>query len=35
MGPVISTEHLNKIQDFIKLGQEEGANLLTGGTLID
>ncbi|MEW4279417.1 aldehyde dehydrogenase family protein [Priestia megaterium] len=35
MGPVISKEHLNKIQSFIKLGQEEGANLLTGGTLID
>ncbi|WP_307323154.1 betaine-aldehyde dehydrogenase [Evansella vedderi] len=31
MGPVISKEHLEKIEDFIQLGKEEGAELVLGG----
>jgi 5-carboxymethyl-2-hydroxymuconic-semialdehyde dehydrogenase len=31
IGPMISKEHLAKVQSYIKLGQEEGARLMTGG----
>ncbi len=31
LGPVISQEHKNKIENYIKLGKEEGANLILDG----
>ncbi|WP_419179861.1 aldehyde dehydrogenase family protein [Polycladomyces zharkentensis] len=31
MGPVISLQHLRKIEEFIQIGQSEGATLLAGG----
>jgi acyl-CoA reductase-like NAD-dependent aldehyde dehydrogenase len=31
VGPLVSTEHLDKVLSYIALGQEEGAKLLTGG----
>ncbi|TLS38658.1 aldehyde dehydrogenase family protein [Pseudalkalibacillus caeni] len=31
MGPVISKDHLDKIEQYIDVGQQEGATLLTGG----
>jgi aminomuconate-semialdehyde/2-hydroxymuconate-6-semialdehyde dehydrogenase len=31
IGPVVSTEHLEKVLSYIELGQAEGAKLLTGG----
>lgn len=31
MGPVASEQHFHKVQDFIRSGIEEGANLLCGG----
>jgi betaine-aldehyde dehydrogenase len=31
MGPVISLDHLRKIEEYIRIGQAEGATLLTGG----
>lgn len=35
MGPVISLAHLQKMEEFIQLGQLEGATLLTGGQRAD
>lgn len=34
MGPVVSEVQLNKVLDYIKIGQEEGATLVTGGQRI-
>ena len=34
MGPVISKEHLSKIKDYIGIGIDEGAELVTDGRLI-
>lgn len=31
MGPLISQDHLEKVETYIKIGKEEGATLLTGG----
>jgi acyl-CoA reductase-like NAD-dependent aldehyde dehydrogenase len=31
MGPLISSAHRDKVEGYIKLGQEEGAKLLCGG----
>src|SRR5918997_1290126 len=31
MGPVAFKEQLDKVQDYIRIGQEEGANLVCGG----
>ena len=31
MGPLISTEHMEKVLSYIELAQDEGAKLLTGG----
>ncbi|PWI56779.1 hypothetical protein BM613_11895 [Sulfoacidibacillus thermotolerans] len=31
MGPLISPQHLEKVRNYIRLGQEEGAVLLCGG----
>ncbi|MFK4764944.1 betaine-aldehyde dehydrogenase [Desulfobaculum sp. SPO524] len=31
MGPLISAEHLAKVEDYVRIGQEEGARLLCGG----
>ncbi len=31
MGPLVSVEHLKKVEAYIKIGQEEGAKLLCGG----
>ncbi|HJM55404.1 MAG TPA: aldehyde dehydrogenase [Poseidonia sp.] len=35
MGAVISTQHLSKVESYIKLGIAEGGTLLTGGTKAD
>lgn len=35
MGPVISLDHLRKIEEYIRIGQAEGATLLTGGQRMD
>lgn len=35
MGPIINQEQLDRIQQYIKLGQEEGATLAYGGELIE
>lgn len=32
IGPLVSEEHFNKVQNMIQLGIDEGANLLAGGT---
>jgi aminomuconate-semialdehyde/2-hydroxymuconate-6-semialdehyde dehydrogenase len=31
VGPLVSTEHFDKVMSYIQLGQREGAKLLTGG----
>lgn len=31
MGPVISKEHLAKVEHYIELGKQEGASLVLGG----
>jgi acyl-CoA reductase-like NAD-dependent aldehyde dehydrogenase len=31
LGPVISEEHLNRVDGYVKSGKEEGADLVTGG----
>lgn len=31
MGPLISEEHRNKVEHYVKIGQEEGARLILGG----
>ncbi|MEK3978906.1 aldehyde dehydrogenase family protein [Psychrobacillus sp. FSL K6-2836] len=35
IGPVINKKALEKIHSYIKIGQEEGATLLTGGTILN
>ncbi|MCZ8532212.1 aldehyde dehydrogenase family protein [Psychrobacillus psychrodurans] len=35
IGPVINKNALEKIHSYIKVGQEEGATLLTGGTILN
>ena len=35
MGPVISKEHLQKIKDYIAIGEKEGANLVLDGRNIN
>ncbi|WP_202080368.1 betaine-aldehyde dehydrogenase [Caldalkalibacillus salinus] len=32
MGPLISAEHLAKVERYVEIGQEEGAKLLVGGS---
>ncbi|MEA2001238.1 MAG: aldehyde dehydrogenase [Actinomycetota bacterium] len=34
MGPLVSSEHLDKVLSYIDLAQEEGAKLLTGGNRV-
>lgn len=34
VGPVINRSSLERIDDYVKIGQEEGAKLLTGGRII-
>ncbi len=31
MGPLVSTEHIDKVMSYIELAQDEGAKLVTGG----
>lgn len=31
MGPLISEEHLSKVEEYMKLAREEGAEIITGG----
>jgi aminomuconate-semialdehyde/2-hydroxymuconate-6-semialdehyde dehydrogenase len=31
IGPLVSTEHLDKVMSYIELGHQEGAKLMTGG----
>ncbi len=31
VGPMVSTEHLDKVMSYVELAQEEGAKLMTGG----
>ncbi len=35
LGPVISEEHLNRVDGYVKAGKEEGAHLITGGERAD
>ena len=35
MGSLISTEHRDKVESYIRLGQEEGGQILVGGTSED
>ena len=35
LGPVISEEHLNRVDGYVKSGKEEGADLVTGGERAD
>lgn len=35
MGPLISKDHLEKVESYIKIGKEEGATLLTGGKRVE
>ncbi|WP_277584996.1 aldehyde dehydrogenase family protein [Psychrobacillus antarcticus] len=35
IGPVINKKALEKIHSYIKIGQDEGATLLTGGTILN
>ncbi|MEZ6854047.1 betaine-aldehyde dehydrogenase [Halodesulfovibrio aestuarii] len=32
MGPLISADHLSKVEGYVKIAQEEGARLMLGGT---
>lgn len=34
MGPLVNTNHLESVQEYIKIGKEEGARLLTGGEVL-
>ena len=34
IGPLVSTEHLEKVLSYIELGQREGGKLMTGGTQV-
>ncbi len=35
MGPLISAAHLQKVLNYVQIGKDEGAKLLTGGNKID
>lgn len=35
MGPLVSEEHLQKVEGYVKTGQEEGAKLVAGGERAD
>jgi len=35
MGPLVSEEHLEKVESYVKIGQQEGANLVAGGERAD
>jgi acyl-CoA reductase-like NAD-dependent aldehyde dehydrogenase len=35
MGPLVSEEHLEKVDSYVKIGQKEGANLVAGGERAD
>jgi aldehyde dehydrogenase (NAD+)/betaine-aldehyde dehydrogenase len=35
MGPLVSEEHLKKVDSYVKIGQKEGANLVAGGERAD
>jgi acyl-CoA reductase-like NAD-dependent aldehyde dehydrogenase len=35
LGPLISEEHLNRVDSYVKSGEEEGADLVTGGERAD
>ncbi len=35
MGPLISAEHLAKVEQYVRIGQEEGARLILGGSRPD
>jgi acyl-CoA reductase-like NAD-dependent aldehyde dehydrogenase len=35
LGPLTSEEHLKRVDDYVKVGQEEGAQLVTGGERAD
>jgi aminomuconate-semialdehyde/2-hydroxymuconate-6-semialdehyde dehydrogenase len=32
LGPMVSTEHLDKVMSYMEIGQDAGAKLMTGGT---
>ena len=34
VGPVINRSSLEKIHDFVQIGQDEGARLLAGGHIV-
>ncbi len=34
VGPMVSTEHLDKVMSYVELAQGEGAKLMTGGTRV-
>lgn len=33
MGPLVSEEHFNKVKSYLKIAKEEGATLITGGSI--
>jgi acyl-CoA reductase-like NAD-dependent aldehyde dehydrogenase len=35
MGPLVSEEHLEKVDSYVQIGQKEGANLVAGGERAD
>ena len=35
MGPLISRQHMEKVENYIRIGQEEGARLRCGGTRLE
>ncbi len=35
MGPLISRPHMEKVENYVRIGQEEGARLRTGGTRLE
>jgi aminomuconate-semialdehyde/2-hydroxymuconate-6-semialdehyde dehydrogenase len=35
VGPLVNSEHLEKVLSYIEIGQDEGAKLLTGGGRVD
>jgi acyl-CoA reductase-like NAD-dependent aldehyde dehydrogenase len=35
LGPLVSESHLQRVQNYVRIGQDEGAQLLTGGERLD
>ena len=35
IGPLVSKQHLTKVESYVKLGKEEGAELITGGKRVE